>query len=222
MDGHYRQRLNDEQRSRNEEITWGQLLFLMLRLCCSCPIFSCAWVRLKRCWLNIYLLIYESVKGLILEKKKSLSFLLFGLGISFSGFRVEAIDGVKLHLLDDVSSWEPGDQIVVASTDYSMYQAEEFTLLPCPECGRFQVKVKGIRLLRRLLGKHSSWDMILGILCFSITVVVIIINTEGLSSGVLWTLGSRRMLEKSSHWAIMLLLMMHFRQISVFMPVSIF
>ena len=101
------------------------------------------------------------------EKKKSLSFLLFGLGISFSGFRVEAIDGVKLHLLDDVSSWEPGDQIVVASTDYSMYQAEEFTLLPCPECGRFQVKVKGIRLLRRLLGKHSSWDMILGILCFS-------------------------------------------------------
>ena len=106
---------------------------------------------------DIYLLICELVKGLILEKKKkSLSFLLFGLGISFSGFRVEAIDGVKLHLLDDVSSWEPGDQIVVASTDYSMYQAEEFTLLPCPECSRFQVKVKGIRLLRRLLGKHSS------------------------------------------------------------------
>ncbi|KAK7802812.1 hypothetical protein U0070_023602 [Myodes glareolus] len=51
-------------------------------------------------------------------------------------------DGVKLHLLDDVSSWEAGDRIVVASTDYSMYQAEEFTLLPCPECSRFQVKVK--------------------------------------------------------------------------------
>ncbi|XP_051002201.1 cell surface hyaluronidase [Acomys russatus] len=63
-------------------------------------------------------------------------------GISFSGFRVETADGVKLHLLDDVSSWEAGDQIVVASTDYSMYQAEEFTLLPCPECSRFQVKVK--------------------------------------------------------------------------------
>ncbi|KAF3815947.1 hypothetical protein GH733_016052 [Mirounga leonina] len=58
------------------------------------------------------------------------------------GFRVEVVDGVKLHLLDDVSSWKPGDQIVVASTDYSMYQAEEFTLLPCPECNRFQVKVK--------------------------------------------------------------------------------
>ncbi|XP_075416664.1 cell surface hyaluronidase CEMIP2 [Tenrec ecaudatus] len=63
-------------------------------------------------------------------------------GVSFSGFQVEVVDGVILHLLDDVSSWRPGDQIVVASTDYSMYQAEEFTLLPCPECSRFQVKVK--------------------------------------------------------------------------------
>ncbi|XP_006894484.1 PREDICTED: transmembrane protein 2 [Elephantulus edwardii] len=63
-------------------------------------------------------------------------------GVSRSSFRVEVVDGVILHLLDDVGSWEPGDQIVVASTDYSMYQAEEFTLLPCPECSRFQVKVK--------------------------------------------------------------------------------
>ncbi|XP_004464997.2 cell surface hyaluronidase CEMIP2 [Dasypus novemcinctus] len=63
-------------------------------------------------------------------------------GVSLSGFRVEVVDGVKLHLLDDVSSWKPGDQIVVASTDYSMYQAEEFTLLPCPDCSPFQVKVK--------------------------------------------------------------------------------
>uniref|UniRef100_A0A8J8Y8B9 hyaluronoglucosaminidase n=1 Tax=Callithrix jacchus TaxID=9483 RepID=A0A8J8Y8B9_CALJA len=63
-------------------------------------------------------------------------------GVALSGFRVEAVDGVKLNLLDDVSSWKPGDQIVVASTDYSMYQAEEFTLLPCFECSRFQVKVK--------------------------------------------------------------------------------
>lgn len=105
-------------------------------------------------------------EGVDFRKKKSLSFLLFGLGVSLSGFRVEVVDGVKLHLLDDVSSWKPGDQIVVASTDYSMYQAEEFTLLPCPKCNRFQVKVKGIRLLRRLLGKPSFWDMTPGILCF--------------------------------------------------------
>lgn len=48
-----------------------------------------------------------------------------------------------MDLSEDVSSWKPGDQIVVASTDYSMYQTEEFTLLPCPECNKYQVKVKG-------------------------------------------------------------------------------
>ncbi|XP_038625586.1 cell surface hyaluronidase isoform X1 [Tachyglossus aculeatus] len=63
-------------------------------------------------------------------------------GVPLSSFQVEAIDGVKLHLVDDASGWKPGDQIVVASTDYSMYQAEEFTLLPCPECNNYQVKVK--------------------------------------------------------------------------------
>ncbi|KFU98691.1 Transmembrane protein 2 [Tauraco erythrolophus] len=63
-------------------------------------------------------------------------------GVPISGFQVEAIGGVILNLLDDVSSWEPGDRIVVASTDYSMYQTEEFTLLPCPECTKHQVKVK--------------------------------------------------------------------------------
>uniref|UniRef100_A0A8C8RDF3 hyaluronoglucosaminidase n=1 Tax=Pelusios castaneus TaxID=367368 RepID=A0A8C8RDF3_9SAUR len=63
-------------------------------------------------------------------------------GVPRSGFQVEAIDGVILDLLEDVGDWEPEDQIVVASTDYSMYQAEEFTLLPCPECSRYQVKVK--------------------------------------------------------------------------------
>jgi hypothetical protein len=75
-------------------------------------------------------------------------------GISLSGFRVDIADGVKLHLLDDVSTWEAGDRIVVASTDYSMYQAEELTLLRCPECSRSQVKVKGRGLLTDL-GKHA-------------------------------------------------------------------
>ncbi|NXE25720.1 TMEM2 hyaluronidase, partial [Ardeotis kori] len=63
-------------------------------------------------------------------------------GVPISGFQVEAVGGVILNLLDDVSSWEPGDRIVVASTDYSMYQTEEFTLLPCTECTKHQVKVK--------------------------------------------------------------------------------
>ncbi|OXB64791.1 hypothetical protein ASZ78_010384 [Callipepla squamata] len=63
-------------------------------------------------------------------------------GVPISGFQVEPVGGVIVNLLDDVSSWEPGDRIVVASTDYSMYQTEEFTLLPCPECTKHQVKVK--------------------------------------------------------------------------------
>lgn len=48
-----------------------------------------------------------------------------------------------LELADQPDGWGSGDQIVVASTDYSMHQAEEFTLLPCPTCTSNQVKVQG-------------------------------------------------------------------------------
>lgn len=64
-------------------------------------------------------------------------------GYPTTGFQVDAVDKVVLNLQDDVSSWNPGDRIVVASTDYSMYQAEEFTLLPCPNCDRKQVRIRG-------------------------------------------------------------------------------
>lgn len=48
-----------------------------------------------------------------------------------------------LELDDQPTGWKPGDRVVVASTDYSMHQAEEFTLLPCPTCSPHHVKVKG-------------------------------------------------------------------------------
>ncbi|CAH1264677.1 TMEM2 [Branchiostoma lanceolatum] len=48
-----------------------------------------------------------------------------------------------INLKDDVSSWQPGDHIVLASTDYNMEQAEEFQLLPCPECSSHQIKISG-------------------------------------------------------------------------------
>uniref|UniRef100_A0A8C2DG47 hyaluronoglucosaminidase n=1 Tax=Cyprinus carpio TaxID=7962 RepID=A0A8C2DG47_CYPCA len=64
-------------------------------------------------------------------------------GYPTTGFQVDAVDKVVLNLMDDVSSWKPGDRIVVASTDYSMHQAEEFTLLPCPHCNRKQVRIQG-------------------------------------------------------------------------------
>ncbi|XP_053322607.1 cell surface hyaluronidase [Spea bombifrons] len=63
-------------------------------------------------------------------------------GKSICGFVVEAVGGILLDVVEDVSTWQPGDQIVVSSTDYSMYQAEEFTILPCPECTKYQVKIK--------------------------------------------------------------------------------
>lgn len=48
-----------------------------------------------------------------------------------------------LHLADEALGWRPGDRLVVSSTDYSMYQAEEFSVLPCPTCTAHQVKVEG-------------------------------------------------------------------------------
>ncbi|KAF2977706.1 hypothetical protein EK904_007674 [Melospiza melodia maxima] len=53
------------------------------------------------------------------------------------------VNSTILNLVDDVSSWSPGDRLVVASTDYSMYQAEEFQVLPCRTCKPTQVKVAG-------------------------------------------------------------------------------
>ncbi|XP_035675913.1 cell surface hyaluronidase-like [Branchiostoma floridae] len=52
-------------------------------------------------------------------------------------------DEYVINLKDDVTSWQPGDHIVLASTDYNMEQAEEFQLLPCQECSSHQVKISG-------------------------------------------------------------------------------
>ncbi|XP_073424765.1 cell surface hyaluronidase CEMIP2-like isoform X1 [Dendrobates tinctorius] len=67
-------------------------------------------------------------------------------GVPRNGFRVAVSRGIVLTLADDVTSWLPGNRIVIASTDYSMYQAEEFNLLHCPECKNNQVKIDGYPL----------------------------------------------------------------------------
>ncbi|KAL0979652.1 hypothetical protein UPYG_G00187820 [Umbra pygmaea] len=64
-------------------------------------------------------------------------------GFPITGFHIDAVDQVVLNLQDDVHTWQPGNQIVVASTDYSMHQAEQFTLLPCPLCTSKQVRIQG-------------------------------------------------------------------------------
>lgn len=53
------------------------------------------------------------------------------------------VNSTILTVEDDARSWKPGDTLVVASTDYSMYQAEEFQVLPCKACSSNQVKVAG-------------------------------------------------------------------------------
>uniref|UniRef100_A0A8K9UEB0 hyaluronoglucosaminidase n=1 Tax=Oncorhynchus mykiss TaxID=8022 RepID=A0A8K9UEB0_ONCMY len=89
-----------------------------------------------------------AISSLICRRKplmqRILYHLFFGLpGFPISGFQVDALDQVVLNLQDDVRTWQPGNQVVVASTDYSMHQAEEFTLLPCPSCTSRQVRVQG-------------------------------------------------------------------------------
>ncbi|XP_066448876.1 inactive cell surface hyaluronidase CEMIP2-like isoform X2 [Eleutherodactylus coqui] len=64
-------------------------------------------------------------------------------GVPRNGFRVAVSRGIVLTLADDVTSWLPGNRIVIASTDYSMHQAEEFNLLHCTECKSNQVKIDG-------------------------------------------------------------------------------
>ena len=46
-----------------------------------------------------------------------------------------------ITLVDDVSSWEVGDQIMVASTSFEVRESETFTIVECPECTANQVKL---------------------------------------------------------------------------------
>lgn len=56
------------------------------------------------------------------------------------------VNSTILNLVDNVQSWRPGDTLVIASTDYSMYQAEEFQVLTCKACASTQVRVAGRHL----------------------------------------------------------------------------
>lgn len=72
---------------------------------------------------------------------------------------MDAVDQVVLNLQDEVQqTWRPGDKIVVASTDYSMHQAEEFTVLPCPTCTSNQVKVQGERTSDQQYVSMQGWN----------------------------------------------------------------
>ena len=50
---------------------------------------------------------------------------------------------ITIKLMDSISTWETGDRIAIASTDYDFEQAEEFELLECSDCGDTEVKIMG-------------------------------------------------------------------------------
>ncbi|XP_061409351.1 cell migration-inducing and hyaluronan-binding protein-like [Lethenteron reissneri] len=64
-----------------------------------------------------------------------------------------------LEVADDARSWRPGDEVVVSSTDFSMHQAERFSLLPCPECGPRQLKAAGLPRYAHVGGEVDGVDM---------------------------------------------------------------
>ncbi|KAK3713284.1 hypothetical protein RRG08_043866 [Elysia crispata] len=49
----------------------------------------------------------------------------------------------KLNLLHDVTSWQPGDEVVVSSTDFNWRQYEVKTIVSCRECQPNQIRVDG-------------------------------------------------------------------------------
>ncbi|GFO45245.1 transmembrane protein 2-like [Plakobranchus ocellatus] len=63
----------------------------------------------------------------------------------FTRFRVLArrLAFPMVTVLDDVRSWQPGDQVVVASTDYDWRQAEVKTIVECHDCASNQFRVEG-------------------------------------------------------------------------------
>uniref|UniRef100_A0A8I3MRT3 hyaluronoglucosaminidase n=1 Tax=Canis lupus familiaris TaxID=9615 RepID=A0A8I3MRT3_CANLF len=69
------------------------------------------------------------------------------------------VNSTILNLEDNVQSWKPGDTLVVASTDYSMYQAEEFLVLPCKACSSNQVRVAGKPLYLHIGEEIDGVDM---------------------------------------------------------------
>lgn len=76
------------------------------------------------------------------------------------------MDQVILDVQDDVSSWRPGERIVLASTDYSMYQAEEFTLLPCSHCSHTQLRIQGETPGVRVSGvRNTTVPPTVGLMC---------------------------------------------------------
>ncbi|XP_053374772.1 cell migration-inducing and hyaluronan-binding protein-like [Mercenaria mercenaria] len=60
--------------------------------------------------------------------------------VNFKIMNLEALYQM-VEVIDDVTTWRPGDTIVIASTDYDWKQAEKREIVFCPDCNRFQVRI---------------------------------------------------------------------------------
>ena len=59
----------------------------------------------------------------------------------------------KIRLADDVTSWRVGDKIVIATTDFSLDQSEDYEVAPCGDCGPHELRLKG----RLSEGKYNTY-----------------------------------------------------------------
>ncbi|KAJ8300466.1 hypothetical protein KUTeg_021985 [Tegillarca granosa] len=59
-----------------------------------------------------------------------------------------------LDVIDDVSTWQEGDKVVLTSTDYDYEQAETATVIKCHQCSTKQVKID-------LEPKYTHWGEII-------------------------------------------------------------
>ncbi|XP_053374771.1 cell migration-inducing and hyaluronan-binding protein-like [Mercenaria mercenaria] len=60
--------------------------------------------------------------------------------VNFKIMNLEALYQM-VEVIDDVTTWRPGDTIVIASTDYDWEQAEKREIVFCSDCNRFQVRI---------------------------------------------------------------------------------
>ena len=65
-------------------------------------------------------------------------------------------DDLIIDLQDDVSTWKPGDRIFITSTDYDMLQAEEFSLMNCPQCKDTEIRIQGKHTINIVIHLRSQ------------------------------------------------------------------
>ncbi|XP_053373073.1 cell migration-inducing and hyaluronan-binding protein-like [Mercenaria mercenaria] len=65
-----------------------------------------------------------------------------------------------VETIDEVTTWQPGDRVVIASTDYEWQQAEERTIVFCPDCQKNQFRInEPVKFIHFGKVLHDAVDM---------------------------------------------------------------